>query len=94
MEILMAKHLKIKIYGDVQGVFYRDSAQREGKALGLTGFVRNEPDGSVFIEAEGEENNLKEFLKWCKEGPKAARVIKIDFEFSNELEYYQDFIVK
>lgn len=90
----MLKHLKIKIYGEVQGVFYRDSAQREAKALGLTGFVRNEPNNSVYIEAEGEEIKIKEFLKWCKEGPKAARVGKIDFEFSNELEYYPDFVVK
>jgi acylphosphatase len=90
----MVRHLKIKIYGDVQGVFFRDSAQREAKALSLTGFVRNEPDGSVLIEAEGEEANLKEFLKWCKEGPKAARVNKVDYEFSAELEYYQDFVVE
>jgi len=90
----MVKHLKIKIYGDVQGVFYRDSAQREAKALSLTGFVRNEPDESVHIEAEGEEANIKEFLKWCEEGPKAVRVTKINFEFSDDLEYYQGFTIK
>ena len=90
----MVKHLKIKIYGDVQGVFYRDSAQREAKALSLTGFVRNEPDESVHIEAEGEEANIKEFLKWCEGGPKAVRVTKINFEFSDDLEYYQGFTIK
>lgn len=90
----MIRHLQIKIYGQVQGVFYRDSAHREAKALNLTGFVRNEPDGSVYIEAEGEEENLKEFLKWCKKGSKASRVTKVDWEFSDDLEYYPDFIVK
>jgi acylphosphatase len=90
----MIKHLKIRIYGEVQGVFYRDSAQREARALSLTGFARNDPDGSVYIEAEGEEEKLKEFLKWCKKGSKSAWVTKIDGEFSDKLEYYLDFEVK
>ena len=57
------KHLKISITGRVQGVFFRDSARMEANRLGVAGFARNEPDGSVYIEAEGEKDALDEFFK-------------------------------
>lgn len=71
------KHLNIKIYGLVQGVFFRTSAKEEADSLELTGFAKNMPDGSVYIEAEGEENNLNKFLKWCNTDPSMARVEKV-----------------
>ena len=70
----MTKHWDIRVSGRVQGVFYRASARAEGERLGLSGFVRNEPDGSVYAEAEGEEAALERFLAWCRRGPPAARV--------------------
>lgn len=57
------KHLNIKIYGQVQGVFFRASAKEEAEKLGVKIFPRNETDGSVFIEAEGEEEKLKKFVQ-------------------------------
>ena len=62
------KHVNIKIYGKVQGVFFRDSSQRKAKELNLSGWVRNELDGTVQIVAEGEEKNLKELIEWCRAG--------------------------
>lgn len=90
----MKKLLKVKIFGWVQGVFFRVETKREADELELTGFARNEPDGSVYVEAEGEEKNLQKFLKWCQEGPEAARVEKMEPEFSDELKNYQEFEIK
>ncbi len=71
------KRYKISISGRVQGVFFRDSANTMAKKLKISGFVMNEPDGSVFMEAEGKEEDLQEFIKWCKNGPSAARVKEV-----------------
>jgi len=71
------KHLNINIYGLVQGVFFRTSAKEQADSLNLTGFAKNMPDGSVYIEAEGEENSLDKFVKWCNSGPSMARVEKV-----------------
>lgn len=68
------KHFNIIITGKVQGVWYRQSALETALKLGITGFVRNEPDGSVYIEAEGEETQLRQFVDWCKQGPPRAIV--------------------
>lgn len=88
------KHVNITIYGRVQGVFFRDSAKKEADKLDLTGFVRNESAGSVYIEAEGEEKDLKKFLDWCWSGPRRAEVKKVDFEFSDEVKNFKEFSVK
>ena len=74
------KHFNIRIYGNVQGVFFRASARTHAEALDITGFARNESDGSVYIEAEGEEENLKQFIEWCYRGPERAVVTKIETE--------------
>jgi acylphosphatase len=67
-------HLNIRISGKVQGVFYRASAKSKAEELHLKGFVRNEPNGDVYIEAEGDETSLKEFIAWCRKGPTHAHV--------------------
>ena len=64
----MLKHLTISIYGKVQGVFFRRTVKHEARRRGIAGFVQNEPDGSVRIEAEGDEEILKEFVGWLKSG--------------------------
>lgn len=73
----MIKHLNIKIYGNVQGVFFRAAAQEQAESLGIVGFARNESDGTVYIEAEGEESALNQFLTWCHQGPPAATVEQV-----------------
>ena len=62
------------ITGRVQGVFYRASAQQEAMRLGLTGEIRNLPDGNVEAVVEGPKEQVEEFIAWCKEGPPAAEV--------------------
>lgn len=65
----MVEHVKIKISGKVQGVFFRASAKEQADALGVVGFAQNQPDGSLYIEAEGEEEALDKFVNWCKKSP-------------------------
>lgn len=71
------KRLTLKILGDVQGVTFRWSAREKAQELGVVGWVKNEPDGSVTVVAEGEEAKLRIFLNWCKTGPRWARVDKM-----------------
>lgn len=67
-----------RVKGQVQGVNYRATARREALRLGLTGWARNEPDGSVLIEVEGEPAAVQAFLAWCVDGPPAAKVESIE----------------
>lgn len=76
------KNLRVTIYGDVQGVGFRDAAYWTARKMAIAGFVMNEPGGTVYIEAEGEENALKGFLTWCRKGPITAKVTKVDEEWA------------
>ena len=73
------KHLNICVYGKVQGVHYRQSTLATAKQLGVNGLVHNESDGSVYIEAEGEEDQLRKLLEWCSKGPPLAVVSDIKY---------------
>ena len=86
------KQVQLVVRGRVQGVFFRASAQREAKRLGLTGLVKNRSDGSVETVAEGEEEGLKELIAWANKGPSAARVDRVDVRwrsFSGEFFDYR-----
>ncbi len=88
----MRKHLNIKIFGRVQGIGFRYSARRLALKLSLTGFVRNEPDGSVYLEVEGEEELLEKFLAWCRRGPLFAKVSKTEVQ-EGEFKNFTDFSI-
>lgn len=72
------KHFKIIVSGEVQGVFYRAFAKEKADEWGIKGFVRNEPNGDVYIEAEAAEEVLYKYVKWCNLGPSRARVDHIE----------------
>ena len=76
----MKKLFKITVSGRVQGVFYRDSARQTALGLGIAGHVSNQPDGTVYIEAEGEEKSLEELVRWCRQGPQWAHVESVEVE--------------
>ena len=63
------KRLHLIVRGRVQGVYFRASAQREAKLLGLTGWAKNRHDNSVEVVVEGEEDQVKDFLAWAQHGP-------------------------
>ncbi len=90
----MKKRTDLKIYGKVQGVFFRDTARIEAEKLGLTGFVRNAPDETVEIVAEGADKDLKKFIEWCKYGPDHAEVEKVDTEWLEPTSEFTDFAIK
>ncbi|MDO8579122.1 MAG: acylphosphatase [Dehalococcoidales bacterium] len=87
--------LQAVVHGRVQGVFYRDFVRKQASALGLTGYVRNLPDGnSVEVVAEGETENLKKLQEYLKFGPSRSHVEKVD---TSEGEYsgsYFDFKIR
>ncbi|MBT8263030.1 MAG: acylphosphatase [Bacteroidia bacterium] len=78
----MIKHINLRVYGKVQGVWYRKSTQEKAITLGITGFVKNVEDGSVYIEAEGPDTPLKKLIEWCKIGPQHAVVTNVEIEES------------
>lgn len=78
MEENIRVHLIIK--GRVQGVYFRLSTKEEADDLGLTGWARNLPDGAVEVVAEGPEDDIEDFVDWCRQGPPMARVDSVDIQ--------------
>ena len=65
------------VHGRVQGVGFRASTQREAKRLRLTGWVRNDAEGFVEIQACGDRDALQALHAWLQQGPSAARVTEV-----------------
>ncbi len=86
-------HIEGYIRGRVQGVNFRDSTRTFAKSIGLDGLVRNEPDGSVYIEAEGNQDQLAALREWLEDGPSAADVEEIDLR-EGDLRHHEDFTVE
>ena len=74
--------IHLRIHGQVQGVFFRASTEVEARRLGLTGWVRNCPDGSVEVVAEGPRARLEDLVAWCRHGPPRAQVDHVEIEWS------------
>lgn len=72
------KSVQIRISGRVQGVFFRASAKEIADQFGIKGFVRNESNGCVYIEAEADEVLIDRFVEWCHHGPARARVASVE----------------
>jgi acylphosphatase len=89
----MVRHVDIHVSGRVQGVFFRATAKEVASSLGLCGFVRNEQDGSVYIEAEGEIEKLDSFLDWCRKGPPRAAVSNVDIT-DGEMRGFKEFAIR
>jgi len=87
------KRYIIRVSGKVQGVFFRASTKETADRLAVTGLVRNEPDGSVYVEVEGDEPTIGSFVDWCKKGPPRARVVTFVIE-EVEPKGYVGFIIQ
>lgn len=79
--ICVMPSVRLIIKGKVQGVFYRHSTREKARALGLNGWVRNRPDGTVEAEASGSKERLESLIDWCKTGPPAARVESVQVDW-------------
>ena len=75
---------KLRIHGEVQGVFYRAWSVEMARTLGLRGWVRNRRDGTVEMLVQGEVARVGRLIERCREGPPAARVERIDVEEAQE----------
>ena len=69
---------RVIVRGRVQGVFFRDTCRREAAAAGVSGFVRNEPDGTVLAVFEGDADGVRRMVDWCRTGPPSAQVSGVD----------------
>jgi acylphosphatase len=76
----MARRIRAIVSGRVQGVSYRASTRVEARRLGLVGWVKNLPGGTVELEAEGPEDAIAALLAWCEHGPPAAHVVSVAVE--------------
>lgn len=86
----MPQHINFIIRGKVHGVGFRFSCMEAAYRFGVKGYVKNQSDGSVYIEAEGPEENLDLFKKWCHKGPLWARINKVEEEMG-ELQGFESF---
>ena len=82
----------IYVSGRVQGVFYRSNTRRKALELGLTGWVRNLPDGRVEAVVEGEEDQVDKLIQWSRRGPPPAVVTKLEVKrepYTGEFETFR-----
>ena len=84
---------RIRVYGKVQGVFFRKSAKIEADKLGVLGWVRNEGDRSVEIVAQGQKLGVDKFIVWCRKGPPFAKVDSVEVQLMKKLEDFEEFEV-
>lgn len=89
----MLQTISITVSGIVQGVFYRQSTRAKATGLGITGYVKNRPDDTVYILATGTKEQLDEFTTWCKQGPPKARVNNIDVK-ELSLQHFSSFRIE
>jgi len=85
-------HILVK--GRVQGVFYRQSTREKANSLGLSGWVRNLPDGQVEIEASGPRPSLDALIAWCDDGPPHATVDSVDVKWVDEEKHSGRFSIR
>lgn len=75
--------VRMRIVGFVQGVYFRATTREQARQLGLTGWVRNCPDGSVEVVAEGEKEPLDSLVAWCHQGPLGAEVERVEVSWES-----------
>ncbi|MCC5997482.1 MAG: acylphosphatase [Thermofilum sp.] len=84
----------IIVSGLVQGVFYRATMQEVARSLGVTGWVRNLPDGRVEAVAEGDEEAVKKLIEWAWRGPRLARVENVEVKWEDYRGEFRDFYIR
>jgi acylphosphatase len=91
-EPLRRTHLRV--FGRVQGVYFRATTQTRALELGLSGWVRNRRDGSVEVVAEGPEGAIQALCDWAQQGPPHARVDAVDRVDSDPVGLEGEFVVR
>ncbi len=78
----------------VQGVFFRTSTVQEAKRLGVKGWVRNCPDGSVEVVAEGRKKKIDDLIQWCHQGPAGAQVRSVQLRREDHQGAFENFSIR
>jgi acylphosphatase len=86
--------IRANVQGRVQGVSFRYYTQRQSNSLGLTGWVRNEPDGSVEVLAEGNKETLSRLIDFLQTGPRSANVRNIEVSWSTGEQQFNSFEIR
>lgn len=89
-----SKRISARITGRVQGVGFRNFTQRRARRFGVDGWVRNEPDGSVRLEAEGTRSDLKDLVNAVRSGPRMARVENVKVDWTDAEDEFNGFRVR
>jgi len=89
----MIIHKNITVYGMVQGVGFRFSARNAARSFAVKGFVKNLADGSVYIEAEGPESNVNQYIDWCWHGPSHSAVHNLEVT-DGEIKFFDAFDIR
>ena len=85
---------RLRIYGRVQGVFFRANMRSVAERLGVKGWVRNVPDGSVEAVLEGPRDKVEEVIRWAYRGPPLARVDRVEVEWEEYRGEFDDFTIR
>ena len=84
----MLQTISITVSGVVQGVYYRQSTKEKALELGISGIVKNLPDGNVYVMATGTADQLDQLVQWCRRGPKHAKVDSVNVEEVDVQEFF------
>lgn len=87
------RHFKIEVQGRVQGVWFRKYTKEAADSFGVCGYVCNRADGSVYLEAEGEEEQLQKLLTWLEKGSPLSRVTRVLWD-AGDMRHYASFEVR
>ena len=85
---------EVRITGRVQGVWFRQSTKNTAERYGVSGWCRNNPDGSVEAIFEGKEAAVKLVVEWCKEGPNLARVDDVHVGWEQPTGEFEHFFIR
>lgn len=84
----------LKITGRVQGVFFRDNAQKKAIELGIKGFAENIADGSVLACVQGKKHQIEDFIVWCHEGSPSAEVDHVEVTWREPVDNFDSFDIQ
>ena len=90
----MDLRVRLIIEGKVQGVWFRDSALKKAVELGVNGWIKNNPNGSVEAVIEGKDHKVREMITWCHKGPPAANVTKVIKTEEDHMDNYSYFSIR
>ena len=88
------KRVKLVLHGTVQGVFYREHAMSSARKLGIKGYVKNLPDGTVEVIGEGDDRKIAEFVRMCKKGSFKSIITKVDEAYETPAGEYETFLIE